>query len=992
MAGKRTQSQHVGTPAEQALIPVIGIGASAGGLQALEEFFDACPPDAGAAFVVVQHLSPSHDSLMEGLLAKHNVMTVRMLKDSAPIEADHIYLIPPGSVMRLQGNMLQLTPRESGFFLPIDIFFESLARERGERSVVVILSGTGSDGTRGAEAVNAANGYVLAQSPEDAAFDGMPQSVIRSGIVDDCLPARALPPRCLELCVGDLPGALVLDRPTASDRTGTAQGSDADALQDILFSHSGVDFQGYKQKTLDRRILRRLHSLGMDSLVSYVAFLKDDPAEAATLVKDLLIGVTSFFRDDNAFAVLETHVIPNIVKTLGRDEEARVWVPGCSTGEEAYSIAMLFMEAFERVGRVPAFRLFATDVNQASLDRASAGLYPATIVGEVGHDRLKTFFDVENDNYRVNADVRQHLVFARHDLLSNPPFTRLMLVSCRNTLIYFKPAAQERALHMLRFSVQKGGFVFLGRSETLIDAGQEFKVIDGPGKIFQRVQSGLAQSVGIGQASVAPVVSQRRPHASAQPRSSAPFVPPAAPETSQRNLRVAEQALLDHWVPPALLVDRKRTVLQFQGDVSAFLSTRSGAAHMTLDRLLPDALNSLGDLLIDEVFAAGAVRVSEPMDYALRDRSVTLRLCGIPVYQDGAPHLVYLCFEQLGARESAVKEPMRIDADLLSHNRIKHLEDMLRENRTNLQNAIEELETSNEELQSTNEELMASNEELQSTNEELQSVNEEINTVNAEYQRKLEELSRLSSELDSVLKGAGLATIFLDEAQRVIRFSSGARSYFRLRDADIGRPLSELTHSLRYTHLQDDIEEAMHSYEILERELVTDNEDFVRLRVVPYDLRPDKPPRTVLTLFDITAYRTLKRLQAVLDALPANVAVLNFDGCIAMTNAAWDRFAIANGDIELKHSGIGSNYLAACAPDADTGVPATREAGEAHVGIKSVLEGAAPQFSMLYPCHSPEKKRWFYMTVSPVLGEEFGAVVSHVDVSEWRMEAFTGDS
>ena len=988
MARTKTRTRHDGEEADATLIPVVGIGASAGGLQALEDFFDSCPSDSGAAFIVVQHLSPSHDSLMEGLLAKHNVMPVTMLKESGQIAPDHIYLIPPGHMMRLKGNTLTLSPRESGFFLPIDIFFESIAQERGERSVVVILSGTGSDGTRGAEAVNAANGYVLAQHPDDAAFDGMPKSVIRSGIVDDCLPAGQLALRTLELCLGTTKDRPAGAAPGPLDPPEIVAGDEMDALHDVLFTQSGVDFRGYKQKTLDRRILRRMHGMGVDTLRDYLTILQDRPTEATTLVNDLLIGVTSFFRDKDAFEVLEREVVPDIVQGLGDGEEARIWVPGCSTGEEAYSIAMLFMEAFEVAGRPATFRLFATDVNQTSLDRASSGLYPAIIAGEVGVDRLKTFFEIEGDHYRVTADLRKHLVFARHDLLSNPPFTRLVLVSCRNTLIYLKPPTQERALHMLRFSVLKGGYVFLGRSETLLDAGHEFKVVDGTCKVFQRIRRGPAQTIGLGRNSMPPPISKR----SVPPLRSVHDLEPVAPQdTSQRSLREAERALLDHWVPPAVLVDRKRNVLQFQGDLSAFLRTRSGTAHLTLDSLLPESLTGIGGLLIEEVMETGSVRVSEPMDYVARDRSIKLRLCGIPVLQDGSAHMVYLCFEQLSERHRAQDEVMRIDADLLSRNRIAHLEQMLRENRANLQNAIEELETSNEELQSTNEELMASNEELQSTNEELQSVNEEINTVNAEYQQKLEELSRVSIELESVLKGAGLATIFLDESQRVMRFSSGARGYFRLRDTDIGRPLSELSHSLRYAHIQDDIEEAMHSYEIVEREVVTESEDFVRLRVVPYDLRPGKPPRTVLTLFDITAYRALRRLQRVLDALPAHVAVLNFDGTIAMTNEAWNRFAIANGDIRLEFSGVGSDYLSVCAPENTAQLPDRAQALDAYKGIKSVLEGTAPLFSMRYPCHSPDKKRWFYMAVVPVLGQEFGAVVTHIDITEWRLEEFHGE-
>jgi two-component system, chemotaxis family, CheB/CheR fusion protein len=978
-------------------VPIIGIGASAGGLHALEQFFDDCPVQAGVAFVVVQHLSPSHESYMESLLARRNRMPVRMLKATSEIEPDHIYLIPPGSIMRLSGNHLVLTPRESGMFLPIDIFFESLAEERADRAVVVILSGTGSDGTRGAEAVNSVNGFVLAQEPGDASFEGMPQSVIRSGIVDDCLPANRLARRAVYRCGRPSPqGAETADGFETNEQRPIGQRGDKSALLDLLQRDSQINFNDYKQKTVDRRIDRRMKMAGIRTLGDYLALLQNDPSEIRRLIEDILIGVTSFFRDTDAFDAMERTVVPTIVDHLQDAEDARIWVAGCSTGQEAYSLAMLFLESFSKAGKEPRFRIFATDVNQNSLDRASNGLYPIAMVSDIGPRRLERFFLPDGENYRVTPELRRNLLFVRHDMLRDPPFTRLMLASSRNTLIYLKPQAQARALNLLRFSVQKGGYVFLGRSETLQDDRSDFKVIDNTSRIFQRSGRDRGHLFVQGPQALYPVaVPRKQTKLFADPVATLPRAETRNETTiSQNDVRSAERVLMDHWTPPALLVDTRRQVHQFQGDLSRFLHTRTGGASLTLDSLLPEALCAVSDFLLGEVFAAGAVRVSEPIDHATGDRTHSLRIVAIPVVTEEDLRFVWLCFEQISDRTAVKGDLVRIDAELLTRNRIEQLERMLRANRANLQDTIEQLETSNEELQSTNEELMASNEELQSTNEELQSVNEEINTVNSEYHEKLNELKRLSGELESVLRGAGLSTIFLDEAQLVKRFSSGARAYFRLRTSDIGRPLSELSHSLLYSGLQDDVIEAMHNHEVVQREVLTDKDEFLRVRIVPYDMREGQPPRTVLTLTDITAYRTLQRLQRIIDALPAHIAVLNFDGTIALTNEAWNRFAIANGDTDLVSSGVGSNYLKVCVPlptEALAGQQAALgDAARAHDGIRSVLEGTAPNFSMRYPCHSPEKKRWFFMTVAPVEGQEFGAVVSHVDITEWWLETIDG--
>lgn len=980
------------------LVPVIGIGASAGGLQALEQFFNNCAAKTGVAFVVVQHLSPNHDSLMEGLLARNSSMPVQMLRKSVTIAPDHIYLIPPGHIMQLEGNTLILTPREPGVFLPIDIFFQSLAEERQDKAVAVILSGTGTDGTQGAQAIAAANGTILVQDPKDASFSGMPQSVVDSGLASECLPAVQLARRALNACKGISESAQRVTGMPEHRSEGDAEFCDpASELLSLLEQEGRIDFREYKQRTYDRRIQRRMDALKLSDLSNYVDYVRENPGEARRLLEDLLIGVTSFFRDEDAFLTLQRLVIPEIIANTDDKDELRVWVAGCSTGEEAYSIAMLLSEGFTDAGRTPSFRIFATDINQSAIDLASQGIFSKESVKVLPEDRITKFFSPHDAGFRVEPELRSHIVFACHDILHDPPFTRLSLASSRNMLIYLRPEAQERAIKSLRHAVKVGGYLFLGRSETLPSDRHDFKVVDGAAKIYQKI--GVSEGLPpLSRNRISTSQSEKRQrsrksHDQLQPRHVALTSRDGSEELSPSELRTTERALLEHWAPPAILVDARRRVLQFQGDVSRFLRTRTGDATLALDDLLPDHLSAVADFVLAEALATGEVRVSEPVELVSDDKASSMQLVAVPVTLTRGTQLSYICFERRGEPDVSPAKLTKVDAQLLARRRVEQLERLLRENRVDLQNAVEGLETSNEELQSTNEELMASNEELQSANEELQSVNEELNTVNAEFQAKLQETSRLSDELDSVLKGAGVSTIFLDEAQLVRRFSPGARAFFRLRDSDIGRPLSELSHSLKYDRLHEDVVEAMQSLEVIVREVSTDTNETIKLCIVPVETRRGVARRTVLTLTDVSAYHTLKQLQSVVDALPQHIAVLRLDGTIALTNRAWNRFAIANGDSELQACGIGVNYLSVCGQSAERGPKRRPEKDEdalrAYRGIRSVLEGTASTFSMRYPCHSNEVKRWFYMTVAPVQGEEFGAVVSHDDITEWWCEDMT---
>ena len=577
----RPLSKHAGRKSETAPAEpggrifdgfIVAIGASAGGLEALERFFHHCPSRTGAAFVVIQHLSPDHKSMMHDLLGRYTQMAVKVVADGMPIEADKVYLIPPGTVMRIASGHFQLTPKSPHLLtLPIDIFFNSLAEEQGNRSIGVILSGTGSDGTRGAAAVNAAGGFLLAQEPSDARFDGMPSSVIGTGLVDAVMPAEELGQRVVSH-INNIPVAPQVPLGPVARIPLSPEEAQEGILQ-LLLQSGGIDFHDYKQATLLRRIERRMQVRHLRSLDDYLALLEQDRNELTVLRRELLIPVTSFFRDTEAFNALRTEVIEPLVKQTATGEAIRVWTAGCSTGEEAYSIAMLFMEAFEAQKRWPSLKIFATDVNQANVDFAAAGQYPDSAAAELTPERLERFFHRTGNTYTVKSELRQTIVFARHNLLADPPFTRMSLVSCRNTLIYFTPDAQRRALNRLQYAIRSEGYLFLGSSESLAGNTAGFAVLQAKHKLFKRFGPVLSPSFTPAEAmrgSYVPAIKGKRPTTLHKALDDSAFVDEAM------------HMLLDDFAPPSMLVNERHEVIHMFGDVAPFFRARSGTASLEL--------------------------------------------------------------------------------------------------------------------------------------------------------------------------------------------------------------------------------------------------------------------------------------------------------------------------------------------------------------------------------------------------------------------------
>ncbi|MDP2092609.1 MAG: CheR family methyltransferase [Hydrogenophaga sp.] len=967
---------------------VVAIGASAGGLDALEKLFASLPADSGAAFVVIQHLSPDHKSMMASLLARRTRMPVVVVEENLPIAANQVFLIPPGSIMHMDGRLLRLTPKNPRTLtLPIDVFFQSLATHHGDHAVGVVLSGTGSDGTRGAGAINEAGGFLLAQDPENAKFDGMPRSVIATGLVDAILPVEAMAERIV---------AHITNQPPLSDAArhplgqALAVGPEAalSGILHLLLQLGGINFEEYKLGTVMRRIERRMAVRQVGGLEAYLALLNQDRAEVLTLRRELLIPVTRFFRDTESFDALMRQVVDPIVAGKEAGQTIRVWCAAVSTGEEAYSIAMLFLEAFDQVKRWPALKIFATDVEQLNMETAGAGVYPESIGAEVPPQQLERFFIKRGNSFVVKNELRQCIVFARHNLLNDPPFTKMDLVVCRNALIYFKNTAQERALRRMQYALNPKGYLFLGSSESLGDLQLDFQTLSMRHKIWQVLRpSSLPMDLSRGTASnVSALALARRPS-----------VGNSLSRLGEGAVDRGYATLLKAFAPPvAILVNSSHQLVHSYGEVHAFLRIREGQPSLDLSRILPDALIPVAAALLfksareNTSVTSDVVRLTLPPNPGQPNQEpvkTPLRLSAWPVGEVDGERLTLLTFEPVNSPERTDR-PTQVDIGSETSERLEVLEHELAATRESLQATIEELETSNEELQATNEEMMASNEELQSSNEELQSVNEELNTVNAEYQEKIDILNRVNADLDNLARVVSSGTVFVDEHLQLTRFSPDAAQIFRLRTTDIGRPLEDLTHSLDYPDFMDDLRSALLRSQPSEkevRELRNPEPRYYLVKMLPYRIPSSSSHGVVVSFMDMSTVHRLNLLQTILDAMTAHIAVLDHQGVITMTNRAWNGFTTDNSVLTPANTAVGSHYLRICeqatGPDADY-------AQRAASGLRAVLSGSSAQFCMEYPCNSTTEPRWFVMHAAPLQlphqPDRPGAVVSHIDITAWH--------
>ena len=840
---------------------VVGIGASAGGLEALEKLFSEMPTELGFAFVVIQHLSPDFESLMDELLARHTSMPIHRVIDGMEVSANSVYLIPPRKEMIIADGKLLLTDRDPApaFTLPIDMFFRSLADDFGARSIGIVLSGTGTDGTRGVLEIKKSGGLVLVQTPASSKFDGMPRSAVGTGVADK-IQEPELMGATLQAISSASPSfsSLTLLEEEVADATPHGR------ILMMLRERYGIDFTLYKPGTIGRRIERRMAIRNIGSSKDYLTRLSQDDEELENLYRDLLIGVTEFFRDPQAFEILYTDVLDEMANKLSNERSLRIWTPGCATGEEAYSLALMLHELATQKNKPLNVKIFATDLHPGALEAAGAGLYRKEALSNVSEERLDRYFIPQSDNhtYRVSPELRRMVVFAAQNVTKDPPFTKIDLVSCRNLLIYLQQHVQDKILSLFHFSLNKGGVLFLGPSETAGVLDSEFDTVDRHWRLYRKRRDARLTSVSRFPMSpmtpLTPVNNMRLPGDSADI--------PSSPQSETIRLLKTYDALLDMYIPAGFLVDIHGNIIHVFGDVSQF--TRPLMGRPTVDLL---------DILIDEL----KIAVGAGIQRATKERSL-ISYGGIRIGSDDDGQIVSVTARRVqtgqvadstrpehilitvsrqeaapllpdGSEEQTPAVAIEsLDISEEARERINALEYELRYTKEHLQATNEELETSNEELQATNEEMMASNEELQSTNEELHSVNEELYTVNAEYERKIAELTRLTADMDNLLQSTDLGTVFVDKEARIRKYTPAVASTFSLIPQDIGRPIDHFAHRIRDPKMMDHIRQVLETGDRVEREVQNRAGDWLLMRILPYRTEDTEMEGAVVTLVDVT--------------------------------------------------------------------------------------------------------------------------------------------
>ncbi|MCA9124054.1 MAG: PAS domain-containing protein [Planctomycetaceae bacterium] len=885
---------------------IVGVGASAGGLEALETLFDHVPEKSGMAFVVVQHLSPDFRSMMDELLSRHTRMAIHRVEDGMRVEPDSVYLIPPKKEMIIQDGQLLLSDKDPklGLSLPIDTFLRSLAQDAGDRAIAVILSGTGSDGSRGVKAIHDAGGLVIVQSEESARFDGMPKAALETGIVDLIVPPDQMAGAISRFATIGIAGVKAQESEISAPSLPDAM----NAIFQQLRLEYGIDFSWYKTSTVSRRIERRLQMLRVHDLDEYVERLRTDARELNQLYKDLLIGVTKFFRDPQAFDVIGDEVLPSLLNRIPDGGEARLWIAGCGTGEEAYSLAILVQEQLERLRRPIEVKIFATDVHRASLDFARAAVYARDALSELDPQRIERYFVKSGHNYQVSADLRKLIVFAPHNVIKDAPFTKIDLISCRNLLIYLEPLAQQKVLSLFHFAMNTGGTLFLGSSESPADLSDEFEPVDRHWKIYRKRRD-VRLRTNLPLASLPDLRGLRADNARR--------LRPPQFDVDQQVL-AAYAALVDEHGPPSFLVDdRHQLVYSFPG-ASTFLQPRDGEPSSNiLDLVAPEL----------RVAIAGAMQRSTRQHRTVTFTGVRIetgiaaarqvRLVVKPLNEkdnDRSFFLISLFLVEPESSESASSNREPVDMNEVSRERVDLLENDLRHTRENLQATIEELEASNEELQATNEELVASNEELQSTNEELHSVNEELYTVNAEHQKKIDELIELTDDMDNLFHATDIGTIFLDERLCIRKFTPNAARNFQILPQDTGRRIDSFTHNLLYPELFHDIRQvASGDTPGVQRDVVDSGGTWYFVRILPYRSQKDAGG-VLMSLIDISALKaTQHELHAAYDALNSSLngtVIANFDWEIQYSNPAFSRMFGLAEPVTLKGRRLSQLFLA----------------------------------------------------------------------------------
>lgn len=864
-----TGTSEVGRMAGSALPeawPIVGIGASAGGLEAIEQFFAGVPTDSGMAFVIVQHLDPYRHGMLPELLQRSTPMPVRQATNRMKVRPDHVYVIPPNKDLSLLHDTLFLLEPAvpHGLRLPIDFFLCSLAEDRREQAVGIILSGMGADGTLGLAAIRKRGGLTLVQNPEQAKFDAMPRSAIDAGLADIVAPAKQMAGLIIERQPHSRLGAVE----ASGGEIRPAENSAFEKICILLRARTGHDFSLYKKSTLYRRIERRMGIHQLVGIGHYVSFLQNNPQEVDLLFKELLIGVTNFFRDPAAWAYLQEQVLPEIIRANAGTTTLRAWVAGCSSGEEAYTLAIAFKEAVEQLKpqERTELQIFATDLDPDAIARARQGFYPASIAGDVSPERLARYFHAEGNQFRISQEIRQMVVFAPHNVTMDPPFTRLDILTCRNLLIYLGPELQKKLLPLFHYSLKPGGTLFLGSAESIGGFTDLFAAREAKARIFRREE--------IPQKPFEVDFPTRHPFKVINPTESPPLNMPAD------NLQtLADHLLLQQFAPAAVLTNAEGDVLFINGRTGKYLEPAAGKANWNIHAMARDGLRQELSLALPKALRAGTPTVSRNLVVGSHGETQVIDLTVHPISEPAAlKGMLMIVFKDVPAGKPEarhLKGKPAIDA------RIRELEEALQSAREEVQVIREEMQSSHEELKSANEELQSTNEELQSTNEELttskeemQSLNEELQMVNAELQSKVDELSATNSDMKNLLNSTDIATVFLDNALHVRRFTSQATQIFKLIAGDIGRPLSDIVHQLDYPTLEQDAQHVLQTLAFSEKQIVSHDGHWYIVKILPYRTLDNVIDGVVITFIDINE---AKRLEAELRATRAGNAITATD-------------------------------------------------------------------------------------------------------------------
>jgi two-component system CheB/CheR fusion protein len=916
----------------------VGIGASAGGLEALTELFRHLPDDTGMAFVVIQHLSPNFKSLMNELLQKHTKMAIKVPREEGiPLEPNTIYLNSRDKILILKNGKVAFEALDpaSRFTLPIDDFFHSLGMEYKVKSIAVILSGSGSDGSRGLRTIKESGGIIMVQAANSAQFDGMPLSALKMGLEDFQGTPEEIAANIVHLGLSENQYSRVTFNPRHFGH-----------ILDLVHNASNVDFHQYKEATLQRRILKRMDMLHIQHYLDYAQYLEEDKEERETLFREFLIGVTHFFRDPQAFEVLQSKVLPNLVKS-SKNKQIRVWVAGCSTGEEAYTLAMLLDKAIQDAGIVKEFKIFATDVDQNALDVAMLGIYPKSIQEDIPKDFLQEYMTFEGHTFRIKKEIRNCLVFSNHNILNDPPFINLDLVSCRNLLIYLTPESQQQVIALFQYALRRGGALLLGKSESLGGHKASFEIVDTALRIYR---------------STGDETLIKRYLRSSRVQSRNPLHGIDSTGSSPQNRGAKEAAfykrLSEYYAPPLMIIDQNMEVVFSRGNTRPFLQIGEGMFSSNVGQMFTDkVLGIIRNGIRKSQKDLGTVKFSqvkpdsgpEEQGYDLVFRS----------YEEDGNLFTVLEFHLTEGTVTAEDEASVTLVDVNLNQQIQALEDDLQSEKEEKQQIIEELETSNEELQASNEELLSSNEELQSTNEELQSVNEELHSVNAELQMRNDELAVLNKDMDNLLISTKIGVLFLDPEFLIRKFTPEVQTLFRVKESDIGRPIQDLA-SYFVDMSQKDflglLEEVLKTGEILSRKVDASAGALFFMRILPFDNGKGDINGILVTFMDIS------ELEEMRNRLSTNEHRLNL--AFEVGKIAWWSWDIPQNIVQFdprkakmigyQPEEIGPGYQGFTAHLHPEDKGATMEA------MEKALQGEAPYYQATYRLKTKDEVyRWF---------------------------------